>query len=469
MPPLSARALRGRVGGEGGVARHAQVERARRVRGPVEAGASPVVGIVRALERRVCHGKRGVADIQGELCKVRRRQGAGQAERKTSWGSRRAHIHGRDVHGVAVHADTELGVVQCPKTRPKSIRNQSSPQIQESHRHRPGPDLHPAGEVGGEAGVVGGGGGGVDVGGGAGADRVDGRDAVVAGSAGGLTVLVGGAGVVGVDHEGDPARAAIGRNIDPVAADGGAAVVGRRGPGEVDRVGPAGRCREAGRGAGHGEGGDVGGGAGADRVDGRDAVVAGSAGGKVVPVGGVGVVGVGHEVGPARAAIGRNLDPVAADGGAAVVGRRGPDEVDRAGPAGRCREAGRGAGHGGGGGLPRHRHHVGLDGGCVLGSHLHLDDVVAGIQVHLETDQIRVGVRELDAVAVQVLDRGVRIAQSWLHIDLSVPVLHRRRVREQSRGEGLVQRDRVAVEVLQRQGAQGRVGGEGGAAPWRSP
>ena len=115
-----------------------------------------------------------------------------------------------------------------------------------------------------------------------------------------------------------------------------------------------------------------------------------------------------------------------------------------------------------GGGRPRHRHHVGLRGGHVLGRHLHLDDVVAGIQVHLEIVQIRVGVRERDAVAVQVLDRGVRIAPGWQNIDLSVGVRHRRRVREQSRGEGLVQRDRVAVEVLQRQGAQRRVGGEGG-------
>ena len=81
----------------------------------------------------------------------------------------------------------------------------------------------------------------------------------------------------------------------------------------------------------------------------ENAVVAGGAGGKAgVGVARGGAAGVGHEVGPARAAIGRNLDPVARDGGAAVAGRRVPGEVDRGRPAGRCREARRGAGRGAG-------------------------------------------------------------------------------------------------------------------------
>ena len=66
-----------------------------------------------------------------------RRQRAGQAERKTSWGSRRARIHVRNVHGVVVRADRELGVVQCPKTRPKSIEDHLSLEIEGFHRHRP--------------------------------------------------------------------------------------------------------------------------------------------------------------------------------------------------------------------------------------------------------------------------------------------------------------------------------------------
>ena len=208
---------------------------------------------------------------------------------------------------------------------------------------------------------------------------------------------------------------------------------------------------------------DVGGGAGADKVDGQDSVVADDVGGRAgVGVAGDGVAGVVEEV--PGGAIGRirDLQPVAGDGGAAVVGRGGPEEVDPSLPVGRCREAGRGAGHGGGC-RHRHRHRVGLRGVSVLGRHLHLGDVVAGFQIHLETVRTRVGVRERGAVAVQVLDRGVRIAQSWHHRDLIGGVRRRRRVREQIGGEALVQRDPGAVIVRQRQIAQGRVGAGGGA------
>ena len=75
--------------------------------------------------------------------------------------------------------------------------------------------------------------------------------------------------------------------------------------------------------------------------------MAGGAGGEPgVRVARGGAAGVGDEVGPAGAAIGRTLDPVARDRGAAVAGRRGPAEVDRGAPARRGREAGRGAGLG---------------------------------------------------------------------------------------------------------------------------
>ena len=63
-----------------------------------------------------------------------------------------------------------------------------------------------------------------------------------------------------------------------------------------------------------------------------------------VGVGGGGIARVGDEVGPGGA-VGRDLDLVTGDGGAAGARRCGPGEVDRGGPAGRGREAGRGAGH----------------------------------------------------------------------------------------------------------------------------
>ena len=83
-------------------------------------------------------------------------------------------------------------------------------------------------------------------------------------------------------------------------------------------------------------------------------------------------LGVGDEVGPAGGAVGRDLDLVTGDGGAAGAARGAPGEVDRGGPAGGGREAGRGAGHAGGGGPtgPRDRPIAVALG--VGGAHLHL-------------------------------------------------------------------------------------------------
>ena len=70
---------------------------------------------------------------------------------------------------------------------------------------------------------------------------------------------------------------------------------------------------------------DLGGSAGADAVDGRDAVAEGGAGGQPgVLVGGGGAGSVGDLVGPGGAAIGGDLDLVAGDDTAAVVDRGGP-------------------------------------------------------------------------------------------------------------------------------------------------
>ena len=105
----------------------------------------------------------------------------------------------------------------------------------------------------------------------------------------------------------------------------------------------------------------------AHRVDGGDAVVAG--GGGVEPLMGVGGSddvsvrgGVGDEVGPTGAgAVGGDLDPVAGDVGAAIVGRGIPVEVDLGLPGGGRGQPGGRAGRDGFGG-DRHvdRHRVGV-------------------------------------------------------------------------------------------------------------
>ena len=149
-------------------------------------------------------------------------------------------------------------------------------------------------------------------------------------------VRVGGGGAVGVGDEVGPAGGAVGRDLDLVAGDGGAAGARRGAPGEVDRVGPAGRCREPGRSAGHGDGRIV--------DHGGDVVQAGGEGGglvaegvlegdRVVPGGGIGI-GEGD-----RLAL--DNDAGQADGQLVGVGTGGGQPADRdAGAAGRDGEGG---------------------------------------------------------------------------------------------------------------------------------
>ena len=95
-----------------------------------------------------------------------------------------------------------------------------------------------------------------------------------------------------------------------------------------------------------------------------------------VCVGGVRVVGVGLEVGPAPVApVIRHLDAVAGDGIVAGVGRSGPIEVDLVRSVGRRGEAGRRAGDGDGRWLPGHCDGIGLHRAAGLGRDLDLDDV----------------------------------------------------------------------------------------------
>ena len=132
--------------------------------------------------------------------------------------------------------------------------------------------------------------------------EVAGRDAVVPRGAGGEAgVGVGGGSAVGVDDVVGPGGAAIGGDLDPVAGNGPAAVVGRGVPGQVDPAGAAGGGGQAGRG-----GGGV--------YDAGDAAGAGGEGSDVVAgcvLDGVGVVaaggvGVGEDDALARAEHGRN-------------------------------------------------------------------------------------------------------------------------------------------------------------------
>ena len=125
--------------------------------------------------------------------------------------------------------------------------------------------------------------------------------------------------------------------------------------------------------------GDVGGGSGAGGVDGGDAVVARVAGGEAgVGVGGGCGAGVGDEIGPGRSAVGGDLDPVAADGGAAVAGGGGLGQVDLGRPVGRGGQAG-GSARGGGrdGGVAGDRK-VGEGGNVVASLVLEGVTVVAG-------------------------------------------------------------------------------------------
>ena len=147
----------------------------------------------------------------------------------------------------------------------------------------------------------------------------------MAGGAGGQPgVLVGGGGAGGVGDQVGPGSTAIDGDLDLVAGDDTAAVVDRSGPREVDRVGPAGGCREARRGVrGDGRHGGV-------VDDGGDAVHAGGEGRGVVADGvldGQGVVasggvGVGDDDGLALADSGANRERESADGFSAP-GRQG--------------------------------------------------------------------------------------------------------------------------------------------------
>ena len=103
-----------------------------------------------------------------------------------------------------------------------------------------------------------------------------------------------------------------------------------------------------------------------------------------VCVGGVRVVGVGLEVGPAPVApVIRHLDAVAGDRTVAGVGRSGPIEVNLVRSVGRRGEAGRRAGDGDGEGLHR---------AAGLGHALHLDGVRADVERHVERGRVRVRV-----------------------------------------------------------------------------
>ena len=108
---------------------------------------------------------------------------------------------------------------------------------------------------------------------------------------------------------------------------------------------------------------------------------------------------------------------------------------------------------------PRHRDLVGLRGAVVPRRHLHLDDVVAHLQVHLEADRARVGVREIIAVAVQVVDPGGKVALDRRHRGPRRCVRHRCRVVGHIGGEC-----RAQAASAQREIAQCRVAGFGGAA-----
>ena len=185
----------------------------------------------------------------------------------------------------------------------------------------------------------------------AGAHPVDRRDAVVARAprhqAG---VRERGGPGLGVGPQIRP-RGAVLRDLDAVADDGSAAVVGGREPEQVDLRGRDRGGRQPGGRVGHGR---VGNGARhprhpahADPVDRRDAVVA--PGGRLQPrvhVGRARVVRVGHQVIPGGAHIFGHLDPVAGDARPPVARGRSPGKLDARGAVGLRVETSGGARHG---------------------------------------------------------------------------------------------------------------------------
>ena len=152
-------------------------------------------------------------------------------------------------------------------------------------------------------------------------------EAFAAGAVVGVDLVVGALAVFG-----DPERLAVGpQPRGPVVAAVQLLDVTLHVPLEVDLArggttasAPAAAGSDDGNGLGSGVV-DVGGTAGAGSVDGGHPVVAGRAGGQAdVRVGGGGVACIGDEVGPVGVAVGRDLDLVADDGGAAVVAGGGP-------------------------------------------------------------------------------------------------------------------------------------------------
>ena len=166
-------------------------------------------------------------------------------------------------------------------------------------------------------------------------DPVDRRDAVVPGARGRQPhVGVCRVRVVRVCDQIVPDQPSVDGDLDAVAGDRGATVVGRGGPGEVDLRGAVGLGHEVRRGIRRRR---VGGGVVDIRrlahqvggVDRGDAVVAGCGGIEaLVSVPGCRRVGVGFQDLPLRPAVRGDFDLVSGERDAAVVGRRGPIELD---------------------------------------------------------------------------------------------------------------------------------------------
>ena len=198
--------------------------------------------------------------------------------------------------------------------------------------------------------------------------------------------------------------------------------------------------------------------AGAECVACRDAVVAGDAESEAgVFVGGVRVAGVGLEVGPAPVApvIG-HLDAVTGDVTIAVVAGSGPREVDlsRLGGDG-CREAGRRAGDGDARRLPGHRDGIGLHRAAHLGRNLHLDDVRADGERHVERVRVHVRVDDGVVAAVEILHRRIAAGRGRRHDEGGDRAQHRRCVGVRVRVEFRVQGAGAQRKIAQRREGPG--------------
>ena len=225
-----ARGGGGRQAGRGGPARD-QPDGDGVAGGPAQAGAAEDEPLVPGISVAGAEVERSRVQAQGEI--AWRRDGAcREAEGQAALGKHDA------LHGMLGAADREFRRGQ----RAEAAGEVPEAAIAGADGERGGP----------QDGLAGSGGGGL--GGGARADGVDGRDAVAArGAEGQAGVAVGGAGGARVGDEVGPAGTPVGGHLDPVAADGGAAVVSRGGPGEVDQGGSAGGGGQAGGGAGGGQ------------------------------------------------------------------------------------------------------------------------------------------------------------------------------------------------------------------------